>query len=190
MHTRKSNLIILAISWAILAFFAHGYYFHYSYDRHFALVLLSAMALSLPLFIFAPVSENKTWPLIYRLPLILGAAIGAFTAAKGLNPCSNGCDDEPVVIAWFAWLIGLAFLNRKNVSWKYWLFLWGLIHVFSMDREMHLWMGGWSGASDIERLRWRTEFYLTIFAMGCVVLSLFLPKFFRNNQFPARHTQS
>ena len=190
MHTRKSNWIILTVSWAILGFFAQGYYFHYSYDRHFALVLLSTMALALPLFIFAPVSENKSWPLVYRLPLILGAGLGAFTAAAGLNPCSNGCDDEPIIIAWFAWFLGLAFLNKKNLSWRYWLFLWGLIHVFSMDREMHLWMGGWSGASDMERLQWRAEFYLTIFAMGCVVLSLFFPKFFLNNQFPARNTQS
>src|SRR5262249_27200626 len=120
VHTRKSNWIILAISWVVLGFFAHGYYLHHSYDRHFALVLLSTMALSLPLFIFAPISENKSWPLIYRLPSILGAAVGAFTAAKGLNPCSNGCDDEPVVIAWFGWSIGLAFLNRKNLGWKYW----------------------------------------------------------------------
>jgi hypothetical protein len=56
--------------------------------------------------------------------------------------------------------------------------------------EMHVWMGGWSGASDMERLQWRTELYLTIFAMGCVVLSLFFPKFLQNNQFPARNTQS
>jgi hypothetical protein len=124
------------------------------------------MALSLPLFIFVPVSENKSWLLIYRLPLIVVAATGAFIAAPGLNPCSNGCDDEPVVIAWFAWFIGLAFFNRKNLSWKYWLFLWGLIHVFSMDRETHLWIGGWSGASDLERLQWRAEFYLTIFCDG------------------------
>jgi hypothetical protein len=190
MHTRKSNWIILIISWAILGFFAHGYYFNYSYNRDFALVLLSTMALSVPLFIFAPGSENKSWPLIYRLPLTLGAAIGAVTSAAGLNPCSNGCDDEPVIMAWCAWFLGLAFLNRRNLSWKYWLFLWGLIHVFSMDREMHLWMGGWSGASDIQRLQWRAEFYLIIFAMGCVVLSLFCPKFRQNNQFPASNTQS